>query len=320
MTRPSTWISGLLFAFAAVAGPAQHSLADGPGGKGGPGGSAVPPERRVPSFEVGEELQYKARVWKGVSWLGMDVGDATFRTHKETYEGRPAYRFDARAEGGGFGYDVTTVIESFISAEDGMPLRYSYSQAGSETQSKRLEFEPSSGKIDYWRFNHCWDGNCGIAAHYHDGVHCGKRKCEDESHRVWQRRFEHANQPQTYDMLSAVYLARTLDLGAGPQTLRIVDNDTVYDVDVKVVKEEKIKTDAGKFRTQCIVLEPRLVSAGADAKQKNEKFRGLFGMSGSIRIWIDKDSRAPVRISGTIPFGVDLNGQVDLVKRIPGKR
>ncbi len=142
------------------------------------------------------------------------------------------------------------------------------------------------------------------------GVHCN-----DPRHTIWERRSEHKQAGDARDMLGAVYMARMVDLSGPKRTFRVVDGDNVYDVDVVGVGRERITTEAGTFKTRVLALEPRYVSTTDPDGPRKQRFHGLFGLTGTIRIWIDEASSTPVRIRGTIPFGVDLNAEVDLVSR-----
>jgi hypothetical protein len=282
--------------------------------------AAEPGPIALPDLRVGEELRYDARVWKGLKLVGLDVGRAVFRVGQDQYRGRAAWRFEGEASGGAFGWEMRSAVESYVGL-DGEPLHFSFSQDGSDPSAKRLEFSP--GRIEYWKRQHCEDPNCRNPDHFvmKDGklVHCtDKKNCELPSHRVWVRRYEHKGQGTAYDMLTAVYLARALDVRPGVvRTIRIVESDRIYDVDINALDDEWVRTEAGSFDCICLALDPRFVSG--DPPKKKSKLRGLFGLQGTVRIWIDKATHAPVRIRGTIPAGIDLNGEVNLVARNPGR-
>ncbi|MCZ6601487.1 MAG: DUF3108 domain-containing protein, partial [Planctomycetota bacterium] len=133
-------------------------------------------------------------------------------------------------------------------------------------------------------------------------------------HYVWRIRDRHKVDRPTYDMLSVIYICRTLDLplkGKG-QELRIVDAHDQWDVTIRAVAREKIEVPAGKFRCLRIEISPKPAEKGTKVRKE---FRGLFGIHGDIQIWIDEKTRIPVRIRGVVPFGVDLNMEVSLAKK-----
>src|SRR5438309_11863168 len=67
------------------------------GGSGGVGAALAPQTVVIPSFSSGEELEYRAHVWKGFHFIGADVGDAKFTISQAQYEGHPSWRFEAKA-------------------------------------------------------------------------------------------------------------------------------------------------------------------------------------------------------------------------------
>ncbi len=94
------------------------------------------------------------------------------------------------------------------------------------------------------------------------------------------------------DVLSAMYYIRTQDLEVGKSIL--VDNHTDnknYPLEVKVLRKEKIKVDAGKF--ECFVVEP-LLQEGA----------GIFQHKGKLTVWLTDDQyRLPVLMKSKIFVG-----------------
>ena len=72
-----------------------------------------------------------------------------------------------------------------------------------------------------------------------------------------------------------------------------------------------LKVSAGSFDAVKVIIEPVSTVEGKDA----EEFEGLFGLHGSIALWIDKESRIPIKIEGTLPFGlVDLFATIELTE------
>ena len=83
---------------------------------------------------------------------------------------------------------------------------------------------------------------------------------------------------------------------------------------IVAVKKEKITVPAGTFDTLQIALIPSCLDKSEEVKKK--KFQGLFGIKGTIRLWVDVEKKRPIRVRGIIPFGVDLNAEVDLVRKL----
>ncbi|OGC75990.1 MAG: hypothetical protein A2145_00755 [candidate division Zixibacteria bacterium RBG_16_40_9] len=94
------------------------------------------------------------------------------------------------------------------------------------------------------------------------------------------------------DVLSAMYYIRTQPLEVGKSIL--VDNHTDnknYPLEVKILRKEKIKVDAGKF--ECFVVEP-LLQEGA----------GVFQHKGKLTVWLTDDQyRLPVLMKSKIFVG-----------------
>ena len=100
--------------------------------------------------------------------------------------------------------------------------------------------------------------------------------------------------PYAYDIMSAFYYVRTLDLSSMPKgTVFYLDNffkDTTFRLGVRIHGKTTEQVDVGKFR--CIVVEPLVVEGG------------LFKSEGSIYIWLTDDARKiPIKVATKIPIG-----------------
>lgn len=110
--------------------------------------------------------------------------------------------------------------------------------------------------------------------------------------------------PYVQDIMSAFYLARTVDYSGFKPGQRIhLQNfykDSTYALDVKFRGRQTIEVDAGKFN--CVVIEP-LVKEG-----------GLFKSEGSIFLWMtDDDRKVPILVSSKIKIGSVDSELVDYV-------
>jgi len=103
-----------------------------------------------------------------------------------------------------------------------------------------------------------------------------------------------------FDPLSAFYLVRDMQLKVGNSvfvpvfdTKRIKNVDIekrVWNLEVKVLRKEKIETPLGVFNT--IVIEPVMES------------EGVFSRSGQILIWLtDDDKKIPVLLKSKVTVG-----------------
>jgi hypothetical protein len=96
------------------------------------------------------------------------------------------------------------------------------------------------------------------------------------------------------DPLSLVYVARTLDYSSNKVFKFPYHVDAVTEtVKVRVVREERVKTPLGEF--DCWVVMPEMRSG-----------KNIFGGSGGLKVWIDKESRVPVKVEAKMIFGSAL--------------
>ena len=72
-------------------------------------------------------------------------------------------------------------------------------------------------------------------------------------------------------------------------------------------------TPAGTFDAVQIRLDPAPFPGEKVGEKKKRRFEGLFGLRGSIHLWVEKNTGVPVRIQGKLPVGpIDLGIEVDL--------
>lgn len=95
----------------------------------------------------------------------------------------------------------------------------------------------------------------------------------------------------TYDTYSSFYYVRTLPLVVGKSVfVSILDNKKLWNVEVQVLKKERIRTVLGEVGT--ILIKPLI------------KSEGIFQRKGEIYIWLTDDARRiPVRMKTKIAIG-----------------
>ncbi|MGA7826147.1 MAG: DUF3108 domain-containing protein [Geobacteraceae bacterium] len=95
----------------------------------------------------------------------------------------------------------------------------------------------------------------------------------------------------TLDTLSSFYFVRTLKLEVGKSVfLTILDNTKTWNVEVQVLRKEKIETSLGTFNT--IVIKPLMQS------------EGIMDRKGDMLIWLTDDSRLlPVKMKTKVKIG-----------------
>ncbi len=94
-----------------------------------------------------------------------------------------------------------------------------------------------------------------------------------------------------FDPLSSFYFVRTAKLEVGkPVFVDILDNKKLWNVEVLVLRKEKIRTKLGSFDT--IVIKPLM------------KSEGIFNRKGDMVIWLtDDERRLPVRMRTKVAVG-----------------
>ncbi len=96
---------------------------------------------------------------------------------------------------------------------------------------------------------------------------------------------------KTLDPLSSFYYVRTLKPEVGKSVyVEVLDNKKLWNVEVKVVRKERISTRLGNFDT--IVIKPLL------------KSEGIFNKRGDMYIWLtDDDKHVPVKLQTKVAVG-----------------
>jgi len=97
--------------------------------------------------------------------------------------------------------------------------------------------------------------------------------------------------PGSHDILTALYLLRTLSLEPGMHLgIPLHDDKKNYLVNVDVLRQESVETELGEL--DCVVLEPKLKSGG------------IFNKAGRLWIWISQDDRKMiVQMKSKAPVG-----------------
>jgi uncharacterized protein DUF3108 len=96
---------------------------------------------------------------------------------------------------------------------------------------------------------------------------------------------------QTYDTYSSFYYVRMLPMEVGKSVfVSVLDNKKLWNIEVQVLKKERIKTVLGEVNT--ILINPLV---------KNE---GMFERKGAIYIWLtDDEKRIPVKMKTKVAIG-----------------
>jgi hypothetical protein len=103
---------------------------------------------------------------------------------------------------------------------------------------------------------------------------------------------------RVFDSLSSFYYVRTLNLEVGRSVfVTVFDNKRIWNIEVQVLRKERIKVPAGQFNT--VVIKPLM------------KSEGIFYRKGDIFIWLtDDEKRIPVMLKTKVKVGSITAGLV----------
>jgi len=224
---------------------------------------------KVP-WKIGEYFQFS------IDWSGLNGGNALMQVQNmQTVDGHRAWRIVTKAESNSFVskfYKVRDRAESFMDAESLYTRRFEkHLREGSYKKDLSIRFDQEDGKAVY-------EGG----------------KSYDVPRRV-------------HDVLSAFYYIRTCPLPDGATvSIPTHDNEKSYDMEVRVIRRERVEVPAGKF--DCVVVEPVL------------KSEGIFKSKGEMMVWIsDDDRRIPVQVKSKVPIGSISVSLTDMRLAFTGK-
>lgn len=205
------------------------------------------------AFGVGEKLQFD------INYGFINAGSATMEVAALIdYNGRPAFQIVTRAQSNSFFssfYRVDDRVESIIDAQGLYSWRFEKNLREGKYRADRMyAFDQPGGSVTY----------------------------EDSLI---------AMKPFVQDALSSLYFTRTQPLEIGQSFLmpNFVDGKS-YDLEVRVIKKERITVSAGTF--DCIVVEPLVQTVG------------VFKHEGKLTVWLTDDRlRMPVLMKSKILVG-----------------
>jgi hypothetical protein len=226
------------------------------------------------------------------------------------------------ATGSHLGYSLREELKTRLLPQVFPHIYYTDVQTGSENRRKELKLGTQDGKyVDLYRNDgHC--KGCNNREHFIDSnwlwgkpSHCDG--CKRGEHRVWRPSKTRDVPEGTLDMLSAVYLARTMVReGRAQQTLSMVDELKLWNVELTQGERKRIEVPAGKF--DCV--EVRLKSSVPPGEPPpKDGFEGLFGLKGTIQVWLDAQYGVPVQIQGEFPIKL-LSSTLDVYVQLKGFR
>ena len=91
----------------------------------------------------------------------------------------------------------------------------------------------------------------------------------------------------------------------------LLDKNRVWQVKLVRGLSRTRKVPGGKFRCR----EVKLIAEPTQEDQKKSRFEGLFGIHGTISIWLHEETGVPVEIGGLVPLGpMDIDVRLGLAK------
>lgn len=134
--------------------------------------------------------------------------------------------------------------------------------------------------------------------------------------RIWRVAKERTVPEGTLDMLTAVFQARTLiRLGSETLTFPLLDKDRLWQLRLRRGPERIIETREGVFFDALeVVLEPEAFP-DEELGKSAARFEGVFGINGTIHLWVDKHTGIAVRIQGDLPVADAITLTIDVVLR-----
>jgi hypothetical protein len=282
----------------------------------------VPPGEYL-EFEVNVDLGVlgEAAVGKVTMSSGVEPFMADLPRPGESLEGGGVFAGWVRitARGGHLGYELDHTITTRYLPQEWPSLIHSEVQTGSENRKREVKVgHTAEGWKSAYRGNsHC--RGCSRREHYveaslpwNNDYHC--KKCKRGEHRLWNKAVEREVPAQSVDILSAVYLARSIVRGEEPELeMSMLQKDHLWTVKLVRGKVRELKVPAGTFSCREVRLSVSLPEGESGGSQD---FSGLFGIKGALKIWLHEGSGIPVQIEGDVPVGeiIDLHANIRLAK------
>lgn len=249
------------------------------------------------AFDVPERLVFDLK------WLGIKAGTATLEIRKEGEGGLLITSTARSASWVSVFYPVKDKVQSLLALRPGpapeMPVFPEITEAP-VLQDTADAFLPSNGAAE----DPAGEGLFGFfPVNYRlktrEGSHRKDKEVVFDRQRGRATYVDHlggetreAEVPETvFDPLSSFYLVRTMDLQVGrPVYVPVFDSKKLWNVQVQVLRKERVTVPAGTFDT--IVIRPLM------------KSEGIFSSKGEILIWVtDDERRMPVLLRSKVAVG-----------------
>lgn len=209
------------------------------------------------AFDVPERLEYDLK------WTGLKAGTAVLEIKKEGSNVIKIISTATSADWVSVFYHVDDRIESIgaTSSNSIMPHHYRIKlKEGKHRRDKEVIFDQKAGKVTYIDYL------------------SGEKQEFNISGKI-------------FDPLSGFFYLRGMHLEIGKSVyLPVFDSKKILDVEIQVLRKEKIKSSLGTIDT--IVIKPIM------------KSEGIFLKTGDIFIWLtDDEKKIPVRLKSKVKVG-----------------
>ena len=300
-------LSSIVLVSLALAQDEDPRITDAASGKGREDGGVLVDRGEALGFRIPDDEVLDFDVMVDVGVLGttgmgsfqLSAGTEPFRrglaSDQPGEDGSRIGWIRGRAMGNYLNYRLDHVIEARVLPQQWPRAIYRDTQTGTENRRRELMYGVRDGAAASWYRSdrHC--KKCDRPEHFVEGTwpfsadhHC--EKCRRAEHRVWKKPETNPIPAGAVDMLSAVHLARSMVLSDLDELdFPLLDKDEWWKVTLRRGEVDDIGTSAGKYRCVAIKLDP-VVPEGED----EAKFEGLFGIHGTLSIWLHGETGVPV--------------------------
>jgi hypothetical protein len=238
-----------------------------------------------------ERLTYRA--YLDIAFVTQSVGTVTQTCRVEEQRGgvlTPVVQGEAAtvqlyAKGKYFGYSLQSTIESRILPQDWPHILYLVTSEGSERRRR----EVMVGRVE---------------SVHTSSYRSDTNKNAPEGTRIWRDARQRQVPEGTLDMLSAVLMARTLVREEREKIVfPLIDKTRVWQLTLERGEERRMETGAGAFDVVEVILNAAPYPGEEIDQEKLDQFEGVFGIHGTIHLWVEKKTGVAVRIQGDLPVG-----------------
>ncbi len=218
----------------------------------------------------GEKLTY------AIKWGAVDAGIAILSVKRKEElgpSGPKVWNIQCKTRSNAFVsmfYEVRDDIKSLIDVKGGYTRLFDMEKnEGNYHATERIEFDYKAMEAKYVKV---------------------KKKLFSEKKRTKMIKLPDDAQ-KVQDPLSCLYYARGLDLKVGSEhKITVNTSKKNWVLTLKVLREEK-QDIKGLGRVKCLVVEP------------TAQFQGIFVRKGKMTVWLEKQTRIPLKMKVKIPIG-----------------